>query len=161
MKPKVIIGKGEAPSVRKWTMSACAVLAWCLLPATVGAWEPGPAQAGAGAATSGGIASRTRVILAAAALAGRRKTARPARRRAPSDAAPGRTRHAAKKARIVLADHERLIVTNCAGDHAVYVLTPPGEDPGAVLRAARLVLPQDAYEDLAGRLGVPSAWLLE
>jgi hypothetical protein len=65
------------------------------------------------------------------------------------------------KARIVFADHERLIVTYCAADHAVYVLTPPGEDPRAVLRAARLVLPEDTYEDLAGRLGVPAAWPLE
>jgi hypothetical protein len=41
------------------------------------------------------------------------------------------------------------------------VLTPPGEDPRAVLRAARLILPEDTYEDLAGHLGVPSAWPLE
>jgi hypothetical protein len=70
-------------------------------------------------------------------------------------------RRAARKARIVFADHERLIVTYCAADHAVYVLTPPGEDPRAVLRAARLVLPEDTYEDLAGHLGLPSAWPLE
>jgi len=68
---------------------------------------------------------------------------------------------AARKAKIILADHERLIVTYSAADHAVYVLTPPGEDPRAVLRAARLVLPEDTYEDLAGHLGVPSAWPLE
>jgi len=30
-----------------------------------------------------------------------------------------------------------------------------------VLRAARLILPEDTYEDLAGHLGVPSAWPLE
>ena len=110
----------------------------------------------------------------AAALARRRRqAARPAPPRAPGSArhapgaVPGSVRHtengghAAEKARIVLADHERLIVTYCARDHAVYVLTPPGEDPRAVLRAARLVLPEDTYEDLAGHLGVPSAWPLE
>lgn len=59
------------------------------------------------------------------------------------------------KARIVLADHERLIVTYTAHDDTVYVLTPPGEDPRAVLHAARLVLPEDTYEDLADHLGVP------
>ena len=81
------------------------------------------------------------------------------RRRRP--AAPVPADRSADKAKIILADHERLIVTYCARDHAVYVLTPPGEDPRAVLRAARLVLPEDTYEDLAGHLGVPSAWPLE
>jgi LysM repeat protein len=111
----------------------------------------------------------------AAALARRRRQAvRPAPDRvhgaAPGSArgaAPGPVRHpangghVAQRARIILADHERLIVTYCARDHAVYVLTPPGEDPRAVLRAARLVVPEDTYEDLAGHLGVPSAWPLE
>jgi hypothetical protein len=40
-------------------------------------------------------------------------------------------------------------------------LAPPGEDPNAVLNAARLVLPEDSYQDLAGHLGVPAAWPLE
>jgi LysM repeat protein len=108
----------------------------------------------------------------AAALARRRRQAvRPAPPRAPAEPAPGAVRgparhtanggHAAERARIIVAGHERLIVTYCARDHAVYVLTPPGEDPRAVLRAARLVLPEDTYEDLAGHLGVPSAWPLE
>jgi LysM repeat protein len=70
-------------------------------------------------------------------------------------------RAAAEKARIVLADHERLIVTYSTADDTVYVLTPPGEDPRAVLRAARLILPDDTYEVLAGRLGVPANWPLE
>jgi LysM repeat protein len=78
------------------------------------------------------------------------------RRRAASQA-----REAAEKARIVLADHERLIVTYSTADDTVYVLTPPGEDPRAVLRAARLVLPDHTYEELAGHLGVPSNWPLE
>jgi LysM repeat protein len=99
----------------------------------------------------------------AAALARRR---RQGARRVPG-AVTGPARHAAygghvaKRTRIILAEHERLIVTYCARDHAVYVLAPPGEDPRAVLDAARLVLPEDTYEDLAGRLGVPSAWPLE
>jgi hypothetical protein len=71
----------------------------------------------------------------------------------------GSARHAVTKARIVIVGHERLIVSYCPRDHAVYVLAPPGEDPGAVLGAARLVVPQDAYDDLADRLGVPSGWL--
>ena len=63
----------------------------------------------------------------------------------------------AGRARIVLADHERLIVTYSRHDDTVYVLTPPGEDPKAVLSTARLILPEDRYEDLADRLGVCSA----
>jgi hypothetical protein len=40
----------------------------------------------------------------------------------------------------------------------VYVLRPPGEDPKAILRAARLVLPEGSYEELADQLGVPAGW---
>jgi LysM repeat protein len=105
----------------------------------------------------------------AAALARRRRAARPAPPAPPARSARHRSpggprdhaRQAAAKARIILADHERLIVTYCASDHTVYVLAPPGEDPRAVLKAARLVLPEDTYEDLAGHLGVPSTWPLE
>jgi hypothetical protein len=74
---------------------------------------------------------------------------------------PDRAQCAVARARIILADHERLIVTYCRQDDTVYVLTPPGEDPQAVLRAARLVLPQNTYEALADHLGVPAAWPLE
>ena len=56
---------------------------------------------------------------------------------------------------------ERLIITYSIADDTVYLLTPPGEDPRAVLRAARLVLPEDTYEDLADHLGVPSGWQRE
>jgi len=74
----------------------------------------------------------------------------------------GRVRRAAAKAaRIVQASHERLIVTYSISDDTVYLLTPPGEDPRAVLRAARLVLPEDTYEELADHLGVPSGWQRE
>jgi LysM domain len=72
-----------------------------------------------------------------------------------------RRRLAAKKARIFMIDHERLIVTYSLQDDTVYVLTPPGEDPRAVLRAARLVLPEDKYRELAGQLGVPANWPME
>jgi LysM repeat protein len=105
----------------------------------------------------------------AAALARRRKIAyrtghaqparpgRPARHRADRGTRD-LAKQAAAKAKIILADHERLIVTYSVRDHTVYVLTPPGEDPMTVLSAARLVLPEDTYKDLAGHLGVPSAW---
>jgi hypothetical protein len=64
-------------------------------------------------------------------------------------------------ASIVMADHERLIVTYSRQDDTVYVLTPPGEDPRAVLRAARLVLSEDKYQELAGQLGVSANWPME
>jgi LysM repeat protein len=60
--------------------------------------------------------------------------------------------------RIVLADYDRLVVTHCGTDGTVYVLRPPGADPQAILLAARLVLAQDRYEELAGQLGVPAHW---
>ena len=75
--------------------------------------------------------------------------------------APSREAGAARSARIVRAGHERLVVTYSVRDGIVYVLAPPGEDPGAVLCAARLVLPDDAYEELAGRLGVRAEWASE
>jgi hypothetical protein len=68
---------------------------------------------------------------------------------------------AVQKANVVLADHDRLIVTYSLQDDTVYVLTPPGEDPRAVLRAARLVVPEEKYDQLAERLGVPASWPLE
>ena len=61
-------------------------------------------------------------------------------------------------ARIVLADYDRLVVTHCRTDGTVCVLRPPGADPQAILLAARLVLAQDRYEELAGQLGVPAHW---
>jgi hypothetical protein len=38
------------------------------------------------------------------------------------------------------------------------MLTPPGEDPAAALRAAGLMLPKDTNEELAGQLGVSAGW---
>lgn len=43
-----------------------------------------------------------------------------------------------------------------ARDGTVCVLRPPGHDPAAVLKAARLVLPEDPYQELADQLGVPA-----
>ena len=62
---------------------------------------------------------------------------------------------------IILADYHRLVVTRRTADDTVYVLRPPGEDPRAVLRAARLILPEDHYEELAAQLGVAASWPLE
>ena len=76
------------------------------------------------------------------AIARRRRAARPG----------------AAGARIVLADYDRLVVTHCGTDGTVCVLRPPGADPQAILLAARLVLAQDRYEELAGHLGVPAHW---
>jgi len=70
-------------------------------------------------------------------------------------------RLSARRARIIVADHERLIVTYSLHDDTVYVLTPPDEDPRAVLRAARLVVPEGKYQELAGQLGVSANWPLE
>jgi hypothetical protein len=67
---------------------------------------------------------------------------------------PGRP--AAEEAGIVMADYDRVVVTRSQRDGAVFVLRPPGEDPRVILRAARLVLPEDPYEELADQLGVPA-----
>jgi hypothetical protein len=65
------------------------------------------------------------------------------------------------RTRIVVADHERLIVTYSTRDDAVYLFCPPGEDPGTVLAAARLVLRDDLYRELAAHIGVAPGWGLE
>jgi LysM repeat protein len=69
---------------------------------------------------------------------------------------PGRP--AAEEARIVLADYDRVVVTRSLHDGTIYVLRPPGADPRVILRAARLVLPEDLYRELAGQLGMPVSW---
>jgi LysM repeat protein len=63
--------------------------------------------------------------------------------------------------RFVLADYDRLVVTHNQADDMVCVLRPPGEDPRAILRVARLVLEEDPYEELAEQLGVPASWPME
>jgi LysM repeat protein len=62
----------------------------------------------------------------------------------------------AEQGSIVLADHDRLVVTCNQRDDTVYVLRPPGEDPKAILRVARLVLPEGRYGELARQLGMPA-----
>ncbi len=62
---------------------------------------------------------------------------------------------------IILADYPRVVVTRSKADGAVFVLRPPGEDPKAVLRAARLILPEDHYEELASHLGIAANWPIE
>jgi LysM repeat protein len=69
---------------------------------------------------------------------------------------PGCWRPGAERAHIVLADYDRLIVTRNVRDDTVYVLRPPGEDPKAILRVARLVLPEGSYGELAKQLGMPA-----
>jgi LysM repeat protein len=71
---------------------------------------------------------------------------------------PGAGRVAPGKARIVLADYDRVVVMHSACDDTVYVLRPPGQDPEAILRAARLVLHEGPYRELAGQLGLPASW---
>lgn len=61
---------------------------------------------------------------------------------------------ATRRDRIVAAEHERLVVTYSVPDDTAYVLMPRGEDPRAVLRAARLVLHDEIYRELAGYLAV-------
>ena len=65
-------------------------------------------------------------------------------------------RPGADRPHIVLADYDRLVVTRNMRDDAVYVLRPPGEDPKAILRVARLVLPEGPYGELAKQLGMPA-----
>lgn len=90
------------------------------------------------------------VLLAGAAIVVRLAQVCRRRRRAPSE-----------KATVVFADHDRLVVTcsRSAGGDTICVLRPAGEDPTAILRAARLVLPEDAYRELAHQLSVVGDWL--
>jgi hypothetical protein len=62
---------------------------------------------------------------------------------------------------VILADYDRVVVTRSPCDDTICVLRPPGEDPKAILRAARLVLPEAPYGELADQLGVPASWPLE
>lgn len=104
------------------------------------------------------------VLLAGGLLAVIALTAAPAvsigrRRRRAVRGGPGGKRgrgpHANGTTRIIVAGYERLIVTYSALDRTVYLLAPPEQNPQAVLRAARLVLPDRAYDDLADHLGGP------
>ena len=93
-------------------------------------------------------------LLIAAAFLSEPALAIARRRRPAARPRPARPRPAAAEARIVLADYDRLVVTSSGPDGTVCVLRPPDADPEAILLAARLVLAQDRYEELAGHLGV-------
>ena len=54
--------------------------------------------------------------------------------------------------RILLADHDRLIVTHVPHDNTVIVLRPEHATASAILDLARLVLPGDTYDDLVAHL---------
>jgi LysM repeat protein len=69
---------------------------------------------------------------------------------------PGHRPPGTERPHIILADHDRLVVTRNMRDDTVYVLRPPGEDPKAILRVARLVLPEGPYGELAKQLGMPA-----
>jgi LysM repeat protein len=69
---------------------------------------------------------------------------------------PGHRPPGTERSHIILADHDRLVVTRNMRDDTVYVLRPPGEDPKAILRVARLVLPEGPYGELAKQLGMPA-----
>ncbi len=62
---------------------------------------------------------------------------------------------------IVLADHDRLVVTCDKQAGRVFVLRPPGEDPRTILRVARVVLPEGPYGELAKQLVVPAVGPVE
>jgi hypothetical protein len=57
---------------------------------------------------------------------------------------------------IILADYHQVVVTRSPGDGTVCVLRPPGTAAEAILRAARLILPEDPYQELASQLGIPA-----
>ncbi len=63
--------------------------------------------------------------------------------------------------RILMADYDRLIVTHNKADDLICVLRPPGEDPKAILRVARLILKEDPYQQLATQLGMSASWLMD
>jgi len=98
------------------------------------------------------------LLIGAAFLAGLMLLIRRRRRqRAEARAVPA-AQPAADGAGIVVADHDRLVVTRSQPDDTVYVLRPPGQDPREILRVARLVLPEALYGELADLLGVPASW---
>ncbi len=145
-----------------------------------------PAPAGTGAPAAGGMPGWLKTMLLAAGLVvGAAFLAEPVllvfrrhRRRASARAAavpeqarepapvprprygrePDPGRPATEEASIVVADYDRVVVTQCPHDGTVYVLRPPGGDPGVILRAARLVLSEGLYRELAGQLGMPASW---
>jgi len=84
------------------------------------------------------------------------RIARPAPR--PVQRPGGTVAPARKPTRIVVADYPQLVVAYSAHDDLICLLCPPGGDPRTALAAARLVLPDEVYQELAGYLGVASSW---
>jgi hypothetical protein len=66
-----------------------------------------------------------------------------------------------RRSRIITVAHERLVVIYSRRDAAVYLLRPPGQEPRAVLAAARLVLDDKIYQELAAYLGLSPSWPAE
>jgi LysM repeat protein len=99
-------------------------------------------------------------FLAEPVLAARRRhqAATQARHQAGLGHTPAPRQLGAPKARIILADHDRLVVTRNDHDNTVCVLRRPDEDPITILRVARLVMPEGPYEELAEQLGLPASW---
>src|SRR6201996_6316289 len=79
---------------------------------------------------------------------------RPAGPAGPAPAPEGRM----QPTRIVMADHDRLVITRSKQDDTICVLRRPGEDPADILRVARLVLPEGHYGKLAEQLGLSANW---
>jgi LysM repeat protein len=135
--------------------------------------QPRPWPAARRAPTATGMPRWLKIMLAAAGLlilaaflAEPLLLVRRRRRHAPAQVAlrlcpPGPGLPPAEQAHIVLADYDRLVVTRSQRDGTVYVLRPPGEDPRAILRVARLVVPESGYGELARKLGVPASWPME
>ena len=136
-------------------------------PASAKASAKAKPTASAKAPTAAGLPRWLQIVLLAAgiligaafltepalAIARRRRNARQnARQKAPRATGPAACPTAER--RIVMADYDRLVVTSSGPDGTVCVLRPPGADPEVILLAARLVLAQDRYEELAGCLGV-------
>jgi len=114
----------------------------------------------AGAPTAAGMPQWLKILLLAAGLlivavlaAGPVLLARRRRYQAAARAA-----RPSAGAHIVVAGHHRLVVTCSPPGDTVYVLRPPGTDPREILRAARLMLPEDLYRELAVQLGMPASW---
>ncbi len=130
-----------------------------------------PVPRATGAPAAAGMPSWLKIVLVAAGLliaaaflaeavlgAGRRRRRAGARRAWLAPGQAGQEPGSARQPRVVLVDHDRLVVTCSMGDGTVYVLRPPGTDPKAIMRVARLVLPEGHYRELAGELGLPASW---
>jgi LysM repeat protein len=123
-------------------------------PGTAQPGTPGPASPETGASETGSLAP-------SAPETGTPEAAVPVAASAGTGSPGSGPRRARGRTHIVLADHDRLVVTRSQHDDMVYVLRPPGADPKAILRVASLVLPECRYGELAEQLGVPATWPME